>query len=284
RVGDFIWAAADMQAKGFLLGATSGRTTLNGEGLQHQDGHSHLHSSTVPNCVSYDPTYAYELAVVMQDGLRRMYGENENVFYYITLSNEAYQQPALPEGVEEGIRKGMYLLREEAEAAEGAPRVQLLGSGAILREVLEAADLLAADCGVAADVWSVPSFTELRRDGLSVDRRNRLHPGDERRQSYIEECLGGRSGPVIASTDYMRTVADQIRNWVPGRYVTLGTDGFGRSDTRETLRRFFEVDRHHVVVAALWALAEEGTVERDKVAEAIERYDIEVGTEDPWKV
>ena len=284
RIGDFIWAGADMQAKGFLLGATSGRTTLNGEGLQHQDGHSHLVASTVPNCVAYDPTFAYELAVIMQDGLRRMYHDNERVFYYITLMNESYHHGPLPEGVEDGIRKGMYLLREDTEAKGEAPRVQLLGSGAILREVIEAADLLAADFGVAADVWSVPSFNELRRDGMSTTRWNRLHPDEAPRTSYVEECLGERPGPVVASTDYMRSVADQIREWVPGRYSTLGTDGFGRSDTRERLRSFFEVDRHHVVVSALEALADEGTVAREKVGEAIAKFDIDTEAADPWTV
>ena len=282
RIGDLIWAAGDMQAKGFLLGATSGRTTLNGEGLQHQDGHSHLLASTVPNCVAYDPTFAYELAVIMQDGLRRMYRENERVFYYITLMNEAYHHGPLPEGVEEGIRKGMYLLAEDTEASDDAPRVQLMGSGAILREVVEAAALLAGDFGVAADVWSVPSFNELRRDGQSVTRWNRLHPDEEPRRCYVEECLDGRSGPFVASTDYMRSVSEQIREWVPGRYTPLGTDGFGRSDTRARLRRFFEVDRHHVVVAALEALADEGAVPKGRVAEAIEKYEIDAEAVDPW--
>jgi pyruvate dehydrogenase E1 component len=284
RIGDFIWAGADMQSKGFLLGATSGRTTLNGEGLQHQDGHSHLVASTVPNCVAYDPTFAYELAVIMQDGLRRMYKENERVFYYITLMNEAYQHDPIPEGVEEGIRRGMYRLREAAEAAEDAPRVQLLGSGAILREVIAAAELLAADFGVAADLWSVPSFNELRRDGIATERWNRLHPGKEARRSYVEQCFEGRSGPFVASTDYMRSVAEQIRPWVPGRYTTLGTEGFGRSDTRERLRSFFEVDRHHVVVAALDALAGAGTVPSETVAQAIERYGIDADAPEPWTV
>ena len=284
RIGDLIWAGADMQSKGFLIGATSGRTTLNGEGLQHQDGHSHLLASTVPNCVAYDPTFAYELAVIMQDGLRRMYGENERVFYYITVMNEAYHHGSLPEGVEEGIRKGLYLLREDTDAKDDAPRVQLLGSGAILREVLEAADLLAADYGIASDVWSAPSFNQLRRDGMATERWNRLHPGEPARQSYVEQCLANRSGPVVASTDYMRAVADQIREWVPGRYSTLGTDGFGRSDTRQRLRSFFEVDRYHVVVAALKGLAEEGTIPQDKVAEAIEKYEIHTEAADPWTV
>ncbi len=230
RVGDLIWAAGDMQARGFLMGATSGRTTLNGEGLQHQDGHSHLLSSTVPNCVSYDPTFSYELAVILQDGLRRMYGENEDVFYYVTVMNESYQHPAMPKGAEEGIRKGMYLF-EEGSGKKSAPRVQLLGSGSILREVIAAAVMLQEDFGVAADIWSVPSFTELRRDGLAAERWNRYHPGETPKASYVEQCLEGRTGPVVASTDYLRAVPDQIRAWVPGKYTVLGTDGFGRSDS-----------------------------------------------------
>jgi pyruvate dehydrogenase E1 component len=284
RIGDLIWAAGDMQAKGFLLGATSGRTTLNGEGLQHQDGHSHLMSATVPNCISYDPTYGYELAVIMQNGLERMYRDNEKVFYYITLTNENYVHGALPEGVEEGIRRGMYLLREGVPGGEGALEVDLLGSGAILREVEAAAALLESDFGVAANVWSVPSFSELSRDGNSVDRWNRLHPGEAARTTYVGELLAGRKGPFIASTDWVRAVSEQIRGWVPGRYVTLGTDGFGRSDTRATLRSFFEIDRHHVVVAALKALADEGSIDADKVGEAIEKYGIDTGSPDPWTV
>ena len=285
RVGDLIWAAADQRARGFLLGATSGRTTLNGEGLQHQDGHSHLLSSTVPSCVSYDPAFAYELAVIIQDGLRRMYVENEDVFYYVTLLNENYEHPAMPAGAEEDIRRGMYSLREvPAKKGKKPPRVQLLGSGSILLEVMAAAELLAADFGVAADLWSVPSFNELRRDGMAAERWNRLHPGEEARQSHVERCLGGRPGPVVASTDYMRSVADQIRPWVRGRYVTLGADGFGRSDMREALRGFFEVDRHHVVVAALKALADDGEVEAKTVGEAIRKYGIDPEAPAPWTV
>ncbi|MGB6853123.1 MAG: pyruvate dehydrogenase (acetyl-transferring), homodimeric type [Thermoanaerobaculia bacterium] len=293
RVGDLIWAGGDMQARGFLIGATSGRTTLNGEGLQHQDGHSHLLSSTVPNCVSYDPTYGYELAVIIHDGLRRMYADNENLFYYITVLNENYAHPPMPKGVEEGIRKGMYLL-QEAKApkaktkgkAKGkkTPRVQLLGSGSILREVLAAAELLEQDFGVAADVWSVPSFTELRRHGIETERWNRLHPTEKPRTSYVEDCLAKRPGPVIASTDYMRAFADQIRPFIPGRYVTLGTDGYGRSDLRGRLRSFFEVDRNHVTVAALKALADEGEVPAETVAKAIKSYEIETERKEPWKV
>ena len=285
RVGDLIWAAADQRARGFLLGATSGRTTLNGEGLQHQDGHSHLLSSTVPSCVSYDPSFAYELAVIVQDGLRRMYAEDEDVFYYVTLLNENYEHPAMPAGAEEGIRKGMYSLSEAPKKkGKAAPRVQLLGSGSILLEVMAGAELLASDFGVAADLWSVPSFNELRRDGMTVERWNRLHPGDKPRSSHVEQCLDGRQGPVIASTDYMRSVAEQIRPWVGSRYVTLGADGFGRSDMREALRAFFEIDRHHVVVAALKALADEGEVPAKTVSEAIRKYGIDPEAPEPWTV
>ncbi|MCZ6508758.1 MAG: pyruvate dehydrogenase (acetyl-transferring), homodimeric type [Acidobacteria bacterium] len=286
RVGDLIWQAADMQARGFLLGATSGRTTLNGEGLQHQDGHSHLLASTVPNCVSYDPTFAYELAVIVQDGLRRMYAEDESVFYYVTLLNENYVHATMPEGVEEGIRKGLYLLTEPAKsrAKKQPPEVQLLGSGSILREVQAAAELLKDDFGVRATVWSATSFNELRRDALAVERWNRRHPTAGPRASYVEQCLSGRVGPVVAATDYMHTVADQIRAWVPARYVTLGTDGFGRSDTRERLRAFFEVDRYNVVLAALKALADESTVPAKIAAQALEKYDLDADKVAPWSV
>ena len=279
RVGDLAWAAGDSRARGFLIGGTSGRTTLNGEGLQHEDGHSHILSSTIPNCVSYDPTYGYELAVIVRDGLRRMVTEQEDVFYYLTVMNENYVQPALPEGAEEGILRGMYRLRR----GEGdGPRVQLMGSGAILREVLAAAELLASDFGVAGDVWSVTSFTELRRDGIEVERWNRLHPTETARAPYVREALGEAEGPFVAATDYVRSFADQIREWVPGRYAVLGTDGFGRSDYRRQLRRFFEVDRHHVAVAALDALAREGTVKPKLVQQAIEKYEIDTESNAPW--
>jgi pyruvate dehydrogenase E1 component len=286
RVGDLIWQAGDMQARGFLLGATSGRTTLNGEGLQHQDGHSHVLSSTVPNCVSYDPTFGYELAVIMQDGLRRMYAEDESVFYYVTLLNENYRHPAIPKGAEDGIRKGLYLLSEPkpSKAKKKPLEVQLLGSGSILLEAQAAAELLAADFGVQASVWSAPSFSELRRDGIATERWNRRHPTQDPRTAYVTQCLAGRSGPVIAATDYMRTVADQIRGWVPGRYVTLGTDGFGRSDTRERLRAFFEVDRFNIALAALKALVDEGALPAKKAAEAIEKYSLDSDKVDPWTV
>ena len=282
RVGDLCWAAGDSQARGFLLGATAGRTTLNGEGLQHQDGHSHLLASTVPNCVSYDPTYSYELAVILQDGLRRMYEDNEKVFYYLTLMNENYMHGAMPEGAEEGIRKGMYLLREGKPKTRKTLRVQLLGSGTILREVEAAADLLREDFGVAADVWSVTSFNELRREGLRMDRDDMLNPEKDRTPNWVEKCLDGRTGPVIASTDYMRAFADQIRPWVKAPYSVLGTDGFGRSDSRQKLRHFFEVDRYFVVLAALNALRKEGKVEAAVVKQAIEKYGID--TDKPYPV
>jgi pyruvate dehydrogenase E1 component len=249
---------------------------LNGEGLQHEDGHSHVLFSVVPNCRAYDPTFGYELAVIIQDGLRRMVVEQEDAFYYITLMNENYEHPALPEGAEDGIVKGMYLLRESTR--DYSPRVQLLGSGTILREALAAADLLESDFGVLADVWSVTSFTELRRDGLEVERWNMLHPTKRPRRSFVSECLDARRGPVVASTDYIRAYADQIRQWVAGAgrsYRVLGTDGYGRSDFRQALRRFFEIDRHYIAVAALKELADAGDVEPARVQEAIERYELD---------
>jgi pyruvate dehydrogenase E1 component len=275
RVGDLIWSAGDARTRGFMLGGTAGRTTLNGEGLQHEDGHSHVLFSVVPNCRAYDPTYNYEVAVIIQEGLRRMVGEQEDVFYYLTLMNENYQHPAMPEGSREGILRGMYQLRDGGSARSKKPRVQLLGSGTILLEVLAAADLLAEDWDVLADVWSVTSFTELRRDGIEVERWNMLHPTEKPRQAYAAQCLEGTRGPVVASTDYIRTFADQVRQWVPRRYHVLGTDGYGRSDFRRTLRRFFEVDRHYVTVAALKSLADEGTIAPERVQEAIERYGLD---------
>ena len=282
RVGDLLWAAGDSQARGFLLGGTSGRTTLAGEGLQHQDGHSHLAASTIPNCVSYDPAYVYELAVIVHDGLRRMYAENEHLFYYITLLNENYEQPPLPEGAREGIVRGMYRLSEGAPGAER--RVQLLGSGAILREVVAAAELLRNDFDVEADVWSVTSMTELRRDGLEAERWNLLHPEEPPRISHVAELLAERQGPVVAATDYMKVHADQIRPFVPGRYTVLGTDGYGRSDTRDRLRHFFEVNRYFVTIAALKALADDGVVSRDAVRAAIEKYDVDPEKPSPVSV
>jgi pyruvate dehydrogenase E1 component len=274
RVGDLAWAAGDMRSRGFLIGGTSGRTTLNGEGLQHADGHSHIISATIPNCISYDPTYAYELAVIIHDGLRRMVAEQEDVFYYITALNENYEHPALPAGAEAGIVRGMYLLKAAEERSKG-PKVQLLGCGAILREVLAGAELLANDFGVMADVWSVTSFTELRREALEAERWNMLHPAETPRVPYVTSCLSERGGgPVVASTDYIKLFADQIRAFVPGTYRVLGTDGFGRSDYRKRLRFFFEVDRHFVAVAALKALADENKIPSVKVAEAMKRYGI----------
>jgi len=281
RVGDFIWAAGDSQARGFLVGGTAGRTTLAGEGLQHQDGHSQLVATTVPNCVAYDPTYAYELAVIVQDGLRRMYQSQENIFYYITCMNENYPHPAMPPGAARGILSGMYLLKE---GGRGELRVTLFGSGTILREVLAAAELLSKNYGVSADVYSVTSFSELRRNALAVERWNLLHPNDEQRQSYLHQTLAGRPGPFIAATDYMKTVADLIRQWVPGRYAVLGTDGYGRSDSRAELRRFFEVDRHYVVIAALNALADEEKIDKQTVSQAMEAYGIDPEKPNPLSV
>ncbi|MEQ1883199.1 MAG: pyruvate dehydrogenase (acetyl-transferring), homodimeric type, partial [Burkholderiales bacterium] len=283
RIGDLIWAAADSRSRGFLLGATAGRTTLSGEGLQHEDGSSHLLFSTVPNCVAYDPAYGYELTVIIRDGMQRMLKKQEDVFYYVTVMNENYPLPALPKGAEEGILKGMYRIRE-GKAKKGSQTVQLLGAGTILREVLAAAELLEKDWAIAADAWSVTSFTELRRDGMGAERWNRLHPDASAKQSWVERCLAGTQGPIIAATDYMRTVPDLIRTWVPRKYVTLGTDGFGRSDSRAALRDFFEVDRHHVTVAALKALADEGKLDKKVVARAIEKYGIAVERPNPWDV
>ncbi len=284
RVGDLAWAAADMQARGFLIGGTAGRTTLAGEGLQHQDGHSHLIAATIPNCVAYDPTFAYELAVIIQEGLRRMFQEQENVYYYITTMNENYPHPAMPKGAEPGILKGMYLFRGSSGGKKKTPHVQLLGSGTILREVIAAAELLQKDFGVTADIWSATSFNELRREGLALERWNMLHPDAKPRVSYIEQCLAGREGPVIAASDYMKSFADQIRPFVPQRYVVLGTDGFGRSDTRKQLRKFLEVDRYYISVAALKALADVGMIPIAKVNEAIKKYDIDPDRPDPVTV
>jgi pyruvate dehydrogenase E1 component len=286
RIGDLLWSAGDSRARGFLLGATAGRTTLSGEGLQHEDGSSHLLFSTVPNCVAYDPAFGYELTVIIRDGMRRMLENQEDVFYYITVMNENYAHPAMPAGAEDGILRGMYRIREarggRREAKSKQQTVQLLGAGTILREVLAAAELLESDWNVGADVWSVTSFTELRRDGIGVERHNRLHPVGKRKQSWVEQCLEKTAGPVIAASDYMRTVADLIRNWVPRRYVALGTDGFGRSDTRERLREFFEVDRRNVAVAALKALADEGAIDATLVRKAIGKYAIGADRPNPW--
>lgn len=281
RVGDLVWAAGDMQARGFILGATAGRTTLAGEGLQHQDGHNLLFFSTVPNCVTYDPTFGYELAVIMQDGLRRMVQNEENVFYYITLMNENYHHPEMPKDAEEGILKGMYLFKEGKSAKN---KVQLLGSGTILREVIAAAELLEKYFEVSSDIWSVTSFTELRKEALDVERYNNLHPTEKAELSYVTKCLKDRAGPVIAATDYIRLQADQVRAFIPQKYVVLGTDGYGRSDTREQLRYFFEVNRYYIVVATLKALADEGKLPADKVVAAMKKYNIDPEKPNPVSV
>ncbi|MFJ3046070.1 pyruvate dehydrogenase (acetyl-transferring), homodimeric type [Herbaspirillum chlorophenolicum] len=282
RVGDLAWAAADARTRGFLLGATAGRTTLMGEGLQHDDGHSHVLSSVIPSCISYDPAFSHELAVIIQDGLRRMYVEQEDIYYYITLLNENYPHPGLRDGTEAGILKGLYLLSEGATTEEGKPTVQLMGSGAILREVMAAAELLTQDFGVGCNVWSATSLTELRRDGMAAERWNMLHPDEPARIPYVAQCLEGHQGPVVVATDYMKIVGDQIRPFINDRrFVTLGTDGFGRSDTRESLRAFFEVDRRFIALAALKALADDGSIPRQLVGDAIRRYGIDVGKTDP---
>ncbi|PZP93416.1 MAG: pyruvate dehydrogenase (acetyl-transferring), homodimeric type, partial [Variovorax paradoxus] len=283
RIGDLAWAAGDMQARGFLLGGTSGRTTLNGEGLQHEDGHSHILAGTIPNCVSYDPTFAHEVGVILHHGLKRMVERQDNVYYYITLLNENYPMPGLQPGTEEQIIKGMYLAKQAPALAAGAPTVQLLGSGTILRESFFAQELLEKDWGVAAGVWSCPSFNELGRDGQDAERWNLLHPTETPRQSFVAQQLSGSVGPVVASTDYMKSYAEQIRPFVPaGRnYKVLGTDGFGRSDFRSKLREHFEINRHYIVVAALKALSEDGTVPVVKVAEAIAKYGIKTDKVNP---
>ncbi len=282
RIGDLAWAAGDSQARGFLIGATAGRTTLNGEGLQHQDGHSHLMASTIPNCISYDPTYAYELAVIIQDGLRRMYEVGENCFYYITTMNENYHQPEMPKGVEEGILKGMY--PRVVSKKRGKKRVQLMGAGTILREVEAAAEILEQEYGVAADVWSVTSVNELAREGRAIERTNRLNPTAEKKIPFITECLSQRSGPCVIATDYIRAYSEQLRAFVPERFVVLGTDGYGRSDTRAKLRDFFEVSREWVVLAALSALVDEGLIDAKVVEDAMPKLGISSSKLDPMTV
>ena len=282
RIGDLAWAAGDMRARGFLLGGTSGRTTLNGEGLQHEDGHSHVLASTIPNCMPYDPTFAHEVAVIMHDGLQLMVEKQEDVFYYITLMNENFSHPGLKPGQEEGILKGMYLLQPSTHKSK--QRVQLMGSGTILREVIAAADLLEKDWGIAADTWSAPSFTLLARDGQDAERWNMLNPTSKTpRVPFVSQSLQASQGPVIAATDYMRTYAEQIRAFMPKdrSYKVLGTDGFGRSDTRAKLREFFEVNRYFVTVAALKALAEAGSIDVDVVAKAIQKYAIDPNKTNP---
>lgn len=281
RVGDLIWAAGDMQARGFLIGGTAGRTTLAGEGLQHQDGHSLMMAANVPNCISYDPTFAYELAVIVHSGLRRMYVEQQRVFYYITAMNENYLQPALPEGSEEGIIRGLYHLETVGDPAQAKHQVRLLGSGTILREAMAAARLLHEDFGIAAEVWSATSFNELARDGRHCDREALLRPAAPPPEPWVTQCLGGSTAPVIAATDYVRAYADQIRAWVPAPYRVLGTDGFGRSDTRAALRRHFEVDRYYIAVAALRSLQETGALAAADVTQAIDRYGLDTQRPNP---
>jgi pyruvate dehydrogenase E1 component len=282
RVGDLIWAAADSRTRGFLIGATSGRTTLSGEGLQHQDGTSHLIASTVPNCRAYDPCFACELAVILEHGLRSMLEKQEDVFYYVTVMNENYVHPPMPDGAEEGIIRGMYLARPDGIVERGLASVQLLASGAILREALAAADLLERDWNIESNVWSVTSYTELRRDGVEVERWNRLHVHESPQFSWVERCLTPTAGPVIAASDYVRAVPDLIRTWVSQRYVTLGTDGFGRSDTRAALRSFFEVDRVAIAFAAITALIDEGTIDKSVASAFLRRYNYEPAEGAPW--
>jgi pyruvate dehydrogenase E1 component len=274
RIGDLIWAAGDLRCRGFLLGATAGRTTLAGEGLQHQDGHSHLLATTVPNLVTYDPAYAYELAVIIRDGIRRMYEEQESVFYYITVGNENYAMPAMPAGAEEGILRGMYKVRP-SQNGNFKLKAQLLGSGAILNEVLKAQEMLAEDYGVAADVWSVTSYKELRRDALDAERWNLLNPGTKQKAPYITQCLEKEPGVVVAASDYMKVLPDSISKWIPQRMVTLGTDGYGRSESRKMLREFFEVDARFVTLATLHGLMLEGAIKPEVVAKAIKTLDID---------
>ena len=287
RVGDLCWAAGDSQARGFLIGATAGRTTLNGEGLQHQDGHSHILSSTIPNCVSYDPAYAYELAVIVQDGLRRMYKEMESVFYYITTMNENYQQPQLPKGAEAGIIKGLYLLEDgsskdyKTAKPKSDKRLRLLGSGTILREVRMAAAQLRADYGISVDVWSVTSFNELRKEALAVSRENMLNPGKKAKVSYVTEMLSKQKGPIVSATDHMKAQSDQIREFVPDTYRVLGTDGFGRSDSREQLRHFFEVDCKFIVLAALTELKQLAVVSDKQIRDHMKKSGIDQNKRNP---
>jgi pyruvate dehydrogenase E1 component len=276
RVGDLMWAAGDIRARGFLLGATAGRTTLNGEGLQHEDGHSHLLASSVPNLIQYDPAYAYELAVIIRDGIRRMYQDvTEDHFYYITLYNDNYIMPPMPDGTEEGILRGLYKLRPATlPSKKDTPKVHLFGSGPILPHVLRAQELLSEGWKVAADVWSATSYRELRRDALEVERWNFLHPTDKPRQSYLEALLAKEQGVFVAASDFVRQVPEMIARWVPGGLFPLGTDGFGRSDTRAALRRHFEVDAECVAVAALYQLAKRGAVKPEALREAMKRYEI----------
>jgi pyruvate dehydrogenase E1 component len=280
RVGDLVWAAADTRTRGFLLGGTAGRTTLSGEGLQHQDGHSHLLSLAVPNLVSYDPAYGFEIAVIIEDGIRRMYKEGESIFYYITVMNEQYEMPAMPEGSRDGILKGMYRFKA-SEKKKAKAKAQLLGSGAILNEVLKAQKILEADYDVAADVWSVTSYQELYRDGHAVERWNRLHPTAKPRTAWVTQCLGATEGVIISASDYVKAMADGIDRWAPRRLTALGTDGFGRSEGRSSLRDHFEVDAKHIVQATLHELAREGKIEATVVQKAIKDLGIDPEKADP---
>jgi pyruvate dehydrogenase E1 component len=282
RVGDFAWAAGDAQARGFLIGATAGRTTLAGEGLQHQDGHSQILASMIPNCVSYDPTFSYEIAVIFREGLRRMHEKKENIFYYITAMNENYAHPEKPKGCDEGILKGMYLFKENNN--KGKTKVQLLGSGTILREIIAASEILSKDYGIDSDIWSVTSFNELRKDGMETERWNLLNPSEKKKKSYIENCLDKRDGPIIASSDYVRSFSDQIRPYTQKSFYSLGTDGFGRSDTRKNLRKFFEVDKEHIVAYTLSALAKEQLVASKEAEKAIKKFNIDKDKVFPTKL
>ena len=278
RIGDFIWAGGHLQSRGFLMGGTAGRTTLAGEGLQHQDGHSLIHASTIPNCISYDPTYAYELAIIIHDGLKRMIGNQENIFYYITCMNENYIHPCIPKGVSNGILKGMYRLKR---GGKKKLKAQLMGSGTILREVLASSEILLKDFGIDSDVWSVTSFNELRRNALQIERWNNLNPDKQPKKNYIQSCLSSSAGPFIAATDYMKIIPDQIQRWVPGTFISLGTDGYGRSDTRSALRKHFEVDRWFIVITALKALSDLGMIDGRIVSKAIKKYGIDPSKKDP---
>jgi pyruvate dehydrogenase E1 component len=284
RIGDLAWAAGDSQARGFLIGATAGRTTLAGEGLQHQDGHSHLIASTIPNCISYDPTFHYELAVIFREGLRRMHEKNENVFYYITTMNENYSHPAMPKdkSCEEGILKGMYKIKEFNKYKK--TKIQLLGSGTILREMMAAAEILQNEYQIDSEIWSVTSFNELRRDGMEVERYNLLNPDKEQKISFVEQCLGKTEGPIMAASDYMRMNSDQIRPYTNKSFYSLGTDGYGRSDTRKNLRKFFEVDKEHIVTYGLSVLAKEQLIASKYAKEAIKKYNIDGSKPMPTKL
>ena len=273
RVMDLAWAAGDAQTRGFLIGATSGRTTLAGEGLQHQDGHSHILASAIPNCVSYDPTFSYELAIILREGLRRMHDKQENIFYYITVMNENYQHPQMPKDCEKGILKGMYLFKEFSN--KGKTKIQLLGSGTVLREIISAAEILSKEYNIDSDIWSVTSFNELRKNGMEIERKNLLNPGEQPEKSYVEACLGKREGLIIAASDYIRTYADQIRPYLSKPFYSLGTDGYGRSDSRKKLRSFFEVDKEHIVTYALSALAKEQLISSKHAEKAIRKYNID---------